>query len=237
MAVTRLCSVPDCGKRHKARGYCLAHHHRFMRYGDPLGGSGYRQRNPPTCSVPGCARKPIARGWCGMHYDRWRHNGDPQKTVITPHGDRMRWIEAHVGFTGDECLPWPFPSTVGDTDRPACVPFRERHMTACRVMCILAHGEPPTDSHESAHSCGKGDEGCINPKHLSWKTPAENMADKVIHGTQPRGEESHLAVLTTSEVRRIRSMTGTSKEVAPLFGVSPRHIRNIRSGGSWAWLD
>jgi hypothetical protein len=35
----RLCDVPDCGKKHKARGYCQGHVARWRRYGDPLGGS------------------------------------------------------------------------------------------------------------------------------------------------------------------------------------------------------
>lgn len=39
MAISRLCSVPDCGKaaRHNRR-YCSSHEHRLIRHGDPLGG-------------------------------------------------------------------------------------------------------------------------------------------------------------------------------------------------------
>lgn len=31
----RTCSVDGCGKKHKAKGYCIAHYLRFKRYGDP----------------------------------------------------------------------------------------------------------------------------------------------------------------------------------------------------------
>lgn len=38
MANSRICSIPECGKPHKGHGYCPAHHYRFIRHGDPLGG-------------------------------------------------------------------------------------------------------------------------------------------------------------------------------------------------------
>lgn len=38
MATLRLCSIPDCGKPVKARGYCNAHYLRAKRHGDPLRG-------------------------------------------------------------------------------------------------------------------------------------------------------------------------------------------------------
>ena len=33
-----LCSVPGCGKPTRSLGYCLAHHKRLLRHGDPTGG-------------------------------------------------------------------------------------------------------------------------------------------------------------------------------------------------------
>jgi hypothetical protein len=54
---------------------------------------------------------------------------------------------------------------------------------AHRLMCQLAHGDPPTPDHIAAHSCGRGHEGCVNPNHLSWKTYSENELDKRVHGT------------------------------------------------------
>lgn len=34
----RLCSIPECGKPHMARGWCKAHYHRWSLYGDPVAG-------------------------------------------------------------------------------------------------------------------------------------------------------------------------------------------------------
>ena len=38
MASNRICSIPECGKPHEARGYCKMHYKRLSTHGDPLGG-------------------------------------------------------------------------------------------------------------------------------------------------------------------------------------------------------
>lgn len=37
MATKPLCSIPNCGKPHKAHGWCENHYYRWRRHGDPLG--------------------------------------------------------------------------------------------------------------------------------------------------------------------------------------------------------
>ena len=39
MATHRICSIPDCGKRMLAFGFCSAHYNRFKRHGGPLSGA------------------------------------------------------------------------------------------------------------------------------------------------------------------------------------------------------
>jgi len=38
MANSRLCSVPDCGKPHRAKGVCFMHYQRLRDHGSPLSG-------------------------------------------------------------------------------------------------------------------------------------------------------------------------------------------------------
>ena len=38
----RICSVDGCGNPVTTRGYCSAHYHRLMRYGNPLAGKAYK---------------------------------------------------------------------------------------------------------------------------------------------------------------------------------------------------
>jgi CRP-like cAMP-binding protein len=60
-----ICKVPDCGKPHHARGYCLAHY--LMAR--------------PICKVPGCTKPSHAHGYCGAHYNKLRWHGDPIEIV------------------------------------------------------------------------------------------------------------------------------------------------------------
>lgn len=40
----RVCVIEGCGRKHHANGYCSAHNHRLMKYGDPTFVSDHRPR-------------------------------------------------------------------------------------------------------------------------------------------------------------------------------------------------
>lgn len=191
--------------------------------------------NSRICSIPDCGKPAIKRGWCSAHYQRWRAHGDPLGGRVDK-GGATRWLEEHVNHTGEGCLIWPFSRSSSGYAR---INYKGRYEQACRVMCRLAHGEPPSDTHEAAHKCGKGHDGCIHPKHLSWKTPSENAADKLIHGTDDRGEKHYSAKLTEDDVREIRRLRGEvpQKVLAARYGVVVSHICGIQRRHEWAWLD
>jgi hypothetical protein len=102
----------------------------------------------------------------------------------------------HVSYQGEDCLTWPFSRFGYGTI------YGHKH--AHRVMCELAYGPAPSPRHQVAHSCGKGHEGCVNPRHLRWATPKENSADMVLHGTALRGERAINVKLTTPEVHAVK---------------------------------
>ena len=68
----RTCTIPGCGKKHDARGYCSGHYQKWRAYGDPL----VNKRQRSFCSVDGCGRDHAAKGYCRAHYYRWRKEGD-----------------------------------------------------------------------------------------------------------------------------------------------------------------
>lgn len=192
-------------------------------------------RPQTQCSVPGCARLRYKRSWCNPHYIRWRRHGDPEGG-FTSHGDGLRFIaEVAMNYTADDCLVWPLGrissgyATVWIEGGPRLV---HRH------ICELVHGSPPSPKHEAAHSCGNGHLGCINPKHIGWKTTAENAADKILHGTHRRGERNPRVKLTERDVTEIRSLKGsaTQRALAKRFGISQQMICRIQNGLSWGWL-
>jgi len=190
-----------------------------------------------TCAVRNCGRKVLCRGYCCAHYQRWTkyghaEGGGPMKTQ---NGTLLRWMRRHLNHEGEGCLPWPF--AVNHRGYGA-VYFRGRTRIASRVMCILAHGEPPSEDHQAAHSCGKGHEGCVHPGHLSWATQTENMADQLEHGTRARGVTHGMRKLSPEQVRAIRSQAGKQrhKDIAAKFGINRRTVGHILSGERWRHL-
>lgn len=147
-------------------------------------------------------------------------------------GGGIKWLRAHVGHEGDDCLIWPW----GNRRGYAVVSVNGKQPFATRVMCELRYGPPPTPSHESAHSCGRGHLGCVNPNHLSWKTRSDNQRDRRRHGTHGKGRWNHVKFkLTPEKVAQIRAI-GSSKskqEIGIIFGITPSNVAKILKYQSW----
>ena len=86
-AAARFCSVPGCGGRHLARGFCVRHYYQVKRNGSvrPEGGRACRpcRVSPPRmpggrpafrvsreelCGELSCSEMPFSRGLCRLHY-------------------------------------------------------------------------------------------------------------------------------------------------------------------------
>lgn len=148
----------------------------------------------------------------------------------SPRGAGPALLKNLVGHTGRECIFWPFNRNASGYGLTS---LNGRQTLASRAMCMLAHGEPPTDRHEAAHSCGNGHLGCINPNCLRWATPEENEEDKALHNRVKKGSRHWKAAITEDDVRKIMSDPRGSKLLSKEFGISDSQIRLIRRGGSW----
>jgi hypothetical protein len=189
------------------------------------------------CSVEGCEGTHKAHGWCSKHYQRWKHHGDPMTLHGTEPGAPLRFIEeVALACDKDECLVWPYARNPAGYGKIS-IDGKLEHVN--RVVCERVHGPAPSPAHEAAHACGKGHTGCISPNHLLWKTPSENQADRLSHGTDNRGEKHPMAKLTGDEVREIVSSKGkvTQQALADRFGVDRSHIGLIQRGGSWRFME
>ena len=187
------------------------------------------------CSIDGCGKPMRTRGMCAIHYNRMRRTGDPG-TVIIRRGAPMQWLLAHVNYSGGECLLWPFQR---NNSGYATISQMGKKRSAARIMCNMAYGSPRSASDDTAHSCGKGHLGCINPRHLSWKTRAGNMQDAIDHGTSAKGTKNPQSSLNEDDVRAIRALKGRLmyKEIAPIFGITPSAVGLIMRGERWGWLS
>lgn len=151
-----------------------------------------------------------------------------------PEGVPRAWLDAHKNVTGQDCLIWPFWRTPNGYGR---IRIGKKSAAVHRLMCVHRHGLPPTPKYDAAHSCGKGNLGCVNPQHVSWKTRKDNQADQIIHGTINRGERNGSAKLTKADVMAIRSSKGVMhRDLARQYGVSDTTIASVVYRQTWAWL-
>lgn len=152
-----------------------------------------------------------------------------------PIGATHKFIGEVLNNPTSECVIWPYAK---DRQGYARYNIEGKVVFAHRYLCEIVNGRPPTPSHHAAHSCGNGAKGCVNPKHVSWKTPKENNADKVSHGTVCFGAHHGRSKLTERDVREIldRSSCFTLAELADAYGVSFQHVSRIIRGEKWKHL-
>lgn len=159
----------------------------------------------------------------------------PQWAINKGRGRGYAFLQSLLGHTGDECVVWPMnrqPTGYG------ALGYNGKTYYAHRLMCEMVNGLPPSPTHEAAHSCGNGKGGCVNPKHLSWKTISENNLDCRKHGTHRRnvwGQRGKLTIEKAREIRRLAA-TKTQAELSEMFGVAGSTIRGIITGKQW-WED
>lgn len=180
------------------------------------------------CSIEGCFnRGPFRRGWCDKHYRRWQKHGDPLYRKRVAAGEPMEFILAVAArHEGAICLDWPF-ARFGNGYANI------RGKSACNIICELAKGAAPSEMHQAAHSCGRGDQGCVSGAHLRWALPKENQADRKDHGTYVKGEQMPWARLTEVQVREILGSHEPYKAIAERFDISCSNVSMIRTGRSW----
>jgi len=189
------------------------------------------------CSIPDCGKPACnVRGWCGSHYQRWRRHGDPLSGG-TYYGQPLEYLETIVrSYAGEDCLIWPYGQNgVGY----GIIYYKQKNVLVSRLICAEVNGAAPSPQCEAAHVCGNGHLGCVNSRHIKWKTPIENAQDKQRHGTMNRGERVVFAKLEPRQIREIRKLDGRvpRKEIAARFNVTISNISVIIRRKSWAWVS
>lgn len=224
----KTCTVEGCESDHSHGGLCQAHYKRKKNLGsvDAL----YESEKPRFCAVDGCEEKHYCKSYCTKHYQAWFSHGDP---LHTEKNSCIGWIMQHKDHDGEECLFWPHTRLTNGYGVVQTDDGRRR--IASRVMCEVAHGMPIHEDMQAAHSCGNGNKGCMNPKHLRWATVIDNCHDKYDHGTHLYGEKAPWSKLTEHQVKQAKYELShvSGPKIAAMLGVSPWTIYSIRQGRIW----
>lgn len=225
------CIEPNCNRAIEARGLCPMHYRQRKRKGIPLPPKRYGAFG---CSVEGCTKPYSSGGYCQMHRARLRRHGDPLVTKTAPEGEGLELLRRLCASAPEQCVEWPYSRNrygYGQTY------YEGRVVAAHRLVCIMAHGEPPTETHQAAHRCGYA--SCVNPRHVRWLTPVENIAEKKLHGREPIGAARKSAKLTDEKVREILSLKGKMprSRVAERFGVADPTIKSIWANLTWRHIQ
>lgn len=103
-----------------------------------------------------------------------------------------------------------------------------------RVMCRVAHGPAPFANAHACHTCDRP--ACVNPAHLFWGTPLDNVADAVNKGRrhrQPGGDASFRTRLSDADLaamRREHAAGASARSISMKYGVSASYGYRVIHG-------
>ncbi|WP_327594694.1 hypothetical protein [Streptomyces chartreusis] len=192
-----------------------------------------QERTCALAATDGPCGKVYRKGWCRKHHARWERTGDPLTIRKRGKGALLAELRAATQATTDECI---ILTTAQGTARPTAQ-VDGKGMLASRAVWVLANGDPG-DQHV-LHTCHRGEEGCINLRHLYLGDNDRNIADMVEAGRSTRGERSGMHKLKAPQVQDIRRRIAAREpyaSIASRYGVSTATVYQIRAGKVWGWL-
>ena len=180
-----------------------------------------------TCAMDGCDDAVFCRGWCRSCYTRARRWGHPSKAPGTRHGEPKRLITQRLAGPGDdECWEWPYTTDSKGYGRV----WQEGRMVFVHRLVMELIGDPIPSDMDARHLCGNGHLGCWNPAHIGRGTHAENLADRVAHGTMPVGERHANSTVPSSVVTQIRELNAAGESqvaIARRLGLRAQYVGKV----------
>lgn len=110
---------------------------------------------------------------------------------------------------------------------------RNRQALVSNLVALAFLGDRP-EGMDVLHDDGNSTNDRLS--NLRYGTKVQNMADKLRHGTQPLGENSHLAKQDEATVRLVKEALAQNEKhvsIARRLGVSAKWISDVARGISW----
>jgi len=162
----------------------------------------------------------------------------PDGTPVTLTKDDADRFWAKVDRRGpNECWEW---KEYRDRDGYGAFNLGGRPYGSHRISLLLATGAIP-DGMLACHKCHNP--ACVNPRHLYWGTPADNVRDMIEAGRERYlfGEDNPCSRLSWDEVRRIRDDYArgvlSQAKMGEEYGLSQRAISKVVRNETWASDD
>ena len=233
---TRPCTFAGCDRKQRSKGLCKGHYEMAGR-GEEL--RPLRPKRPEKCTYPGCDRKHEAKDLCGSHYNQ-QNSGRPLQAIDprAERGEGVAWIAANTTNPGSECILFPWQPD----QRQPMISLGGRSQSVGAVSLQLNGSARPYGQHVRHDPAVCNNPRCVNPRHLTWGTRIENMADKKIAGTDRwPSDRVEFRKLTADDVQEIRRLIDegelTQHEIGARFGVQGNCVSSIKTGRLWSWLD
>lgn len=133
----------------------------------------------------------------------------------------------------DECVVWPYAKAGQRGYGLVYIRGEKRYAHREALLLRTASLGRPIALHGPCNN-----PACMNYRHLSWGTSAENNQDMFRDGTALLGERNPMAKLTAEDVRSMREQyavgAATQRELAMQHGVAVMTVNRAIRGISWA---
>ena len=112
---------------------------------------------------------------------------------------------------------------------------KQHRYTRVHVLVLEAHVGPRPIGYDACHNNGNPFDNRLS--NLRWDTKTANASDRLLHGTDCRGEKNGSAKLTDDDARSILNDKRPCSHIAKTYGVSRSAISMLKRQLTWKHLE